>query len=421
MIYRNSSGWENVASVADWRLCLGCGACAYICPEQRISLVNDLEQGIRPIVESGNCASCSDCIEVCPAVENDHRPLLKQGGLIPELKEEFGPVIEVWEGHAADPEIRHRGSSGGLLTALSLFCLEHEGMHGILHVGMDPKDPTRNRTKLSQTRAELMASTGSRYAPASVCDSLELVEKAPRPCVVIGQPSEITALRKAQQLRPNLAMKTGLTMSFFCAGSPTRKGTLELLQTLGVDANQLSELRYRGKGWPGKFSATLRGQEQAACEMTYRESWGFVQAFRPFSTHLCPDGSGEDADLSCGDPWYRPIAEDEQGSSIVLVRTERGRQLLERARQCGYVQLTRAEPWKVLRSQEGLIKKRGAIWGRILTLRMFGVPAPRLRGFSLFRNWWRLPIGAKLRSVVGTARRIVGRKYFKPTKSYKQS
>ena len=24
---------------------------------------------------------------------------------------------------------------------------------------------------------------------------------------------------------------------------------------------------------------------------------GFVQAFRPFSTHLVPDGSGEDADL----------------------------------------------------------------------------------------------------------------------------
>ena len=30
-------------------------------------------------------------------------------------------------------------------------------MHGVLHIGMDERDPTRNRTKFSRTREELVA------------------------------------------------------------------------------------------------------------------------------------------------------------------------------------------------------------------------------------------------------------------------
>jgi coenzyme F420 hydrogenase subunit beta len=405
---------RSVADVFDWRLCLGCGACAYICPEQKIRLVDDLEEGIRPLVKAEDCASCTQCLEVCPAVENDRREINTRASAIAELRPAFGPVLEVWEGHASDPEIRHAGSSGGLLTALSLYCLEREGMYGVLQVGMNPSDPTRNQTRLSRSRAELLANTGSRYAPASVCDGLHLVEQSPSPCVVVGQPSEVTALRKAQCLRPGLADKTGLVLSFFCAGSPSRKGTLELLKSLGVEAEKVGNLRYRGNGWPGMFSVTLKGQTQPARQISYQESWGFVQAFRPFATHLCPDGSGEDADISCGDPWYREVEPGEPGSSLVVVRTGRGRQLLQGAMKAGYVSLQRAEAWKMTNSQRNLIAKRGAIGGRVAMLRLLGLPTPQLKGFSLWRNWLKLSWNQKLRSTIGTLRRVVTRGYFRP-------
>lgn len=412
----------HVGKIADWRLCLGCGACAYVCPEQTIRLVNDLEAGIRPVVTAAteNCVSCTrPCLEVCPAFENDHREINAQTGTMTELRAAFGPVLALWEGHATDPAIRRAGSSGGLLTALALYGLEQGGMHGVLQVGMDPADPTRNRTKLSHSRAELLANTGSRYAPASVCDGLHLVEQAPGPCVVVGQPSEVTALRKAQRLRPKLAANTGLVLSFFCAGSPSRKGTLELLRAMNVQPENVGHLRYRGNGWPGTFAVTLKDERKEVTrpvrrEMSYRESWGFVQAFRPFATHLCPDGSGEDADLSCGDPWYREIAPGEPGSSLVVVRTRRGERWLQDAMQAGYVTLQRAEPWKLTRSQRNLITKRGAIGGRIAMLRLFGLPAPRLKGFSLFQNWRQLSWNEKLRSTAGTLRRMVTRGYFRP-------
>lgn len=402
--------------MADWRLCLGCGACAYICPEHRVRLIECVEEGTRPLLENDHCGSCSDCLQVCPAFENDHREINLRTGVFPELVAACGPVLELWEGYASDPEIRFAGSSGGLITALSLYCLEQESMYGVLHIGMDPENPTQNRTRMSRSRQDLLANTGSRYASASACDSLHLLEQAPGKCVFVGQPSEVTALRKAQLLRPILNEKTGLVLSFFCAGSPARKGTLELLKSMGINPDEVKDLRYRGNGWPGSFSVTLQGQSKPVREMSYRESWGFVQAFRPFSTHLCPDGTGEDADLSCGDPWYREPQTGEPGLSLVVVRTKTGQQLLGRAIAAGYVTLHRAEPWKLLRSQENLIAKRGGIGGRIATLRLLGLPAPKLKGFSLFRNWLGLSFENKLRSTLGTVRRAWTRGYYRPNK-----
>lgn len=406
--------FRHVGELADWRLCLGCGACADICPQQRIRLVDLIDEGARPLVADGPCAPCRDCLEVCPAWENDHTHLLDRPGIIPELAPLFGPVLEIWEGHATDPEIRHRGASGGILTALSVFALERAGVHGVLHIGMDPCDPTRNRTQFSRSADDLLARTGSRYAAASACDRLQWIADAPGPCVFVGQPSEVTALRKAQRLRPALTRNTALALSFFCAGSPSRRGTLKLLENLAVAPDEVHAVRYRGEGWPGDFAVTVKGDSTPAHRLSYAESWGVLQAFRPFATHLCPDGTGEEADISCGDPWYRPLSPGEPGSSLVVVRTAVGREFLRRAREARAVALTPAEPWKLLRSQPNLLAKRGAIGGRIFALRLLGLPTPRLRGFHLFRNWLRLPLREKLRSILGTMRRAIVRGYFRP-------
>ncbi len=405
---------RSVPDVARWRLCLGCGACAYICPERAIALVDVLNEGIRPRLLKRDCGSCSTCLEVCPAWENNHQAMRSRPGNVPELSPAVGPVLEIWEGHATDPDIRLAGSSGGLLTVLALYGLEQRGLHGVLHIGADPANPVRNVTRLSRTRRELLAAAGSRYAPASACDRLDLIEQAPAPCAFIGQPSEVTALRKAQRLRPGLDRNVGLALSFFCAGSPSTRGTLELLKKLGVDPSGISALRYRGNGWPGNFAASKKGDAAPALQMSYKESWAFLQAFRPYSTHLCPDGTGEDADISCGDPWYREVRDGEPGSSLVVVRTERGREILRGALAAGYVTLTPATPRKLLDSQRNLINKRAAIWGRLWAFRLFGLPTPDLKGFSLFRNWRQLPLKEKLRSTLGTVRRIITRRYYRP-------
>jgi coenzyme F420 hydrogenase subunit beta len=404
---------RNIQRIVESRLCLGCGACAFICPEH-IRLVDFAKEGIRPIVDSAACNGCTECLQVCPAFETDHTAINKRPGLIPGLSQYCGPVLEIWEGFATDPEIRFSGASGGAITALSLYCMERESMHGTLHIASDFLDPTRNRTRMSRSRLELLHATGSRYSPASACDSLSEIESAPSPCIFVGQPSEVTALRKAALLRPALAANIGFVISFFCAGSPSRQGTLDLLKKMGAAAGAVSSLRYRGKGWPGSFAPILKDSSRVIAPISYKDSWDFLQSYRPFSTHLSPDGTGEDSDISCGDPWYQKISDGDAGQSMLIVRTEKGRSTIRSAMAANYLTLKPAEPWKLLESQKNLIAKRGAVGGRIAALRAIGFPTPRLRGFSLFANWKRLPLSGKVRSTIGTIRRVILKKYFLP-------
>lgn len=408
--------FASVADVAAWRLCLGCGACQAVCPRGNITLHDFETEGLRPLVNDTDvCAGCSLCLEVCPGFENDRRPLLEAPHLDPDFLRAFGPVLEAWEGHAADPELRYRGASGGAMTALTLYCLEREGMSGVLEAGEDPDDPARNTVRLSRSRVELLACTGSRYAPAAVCSGLRLVADAPAPCVVVGKPAEMAALYKAQAVWPALRSRVGLSVSFLCAGTPATRGTLDLLARAGLQPGDVDAIRYRGLGWPGSFAVRRKGGRVFEPLFSYYESWEFLSAYRPLPVHLNPDVSGEYADVSCGDPWYRDVAAHAPGLSIVLVRTQRGRELVARARAAGYLSLQRlpVPAESVIRSQRAR-NKRGAVWGRTVILRALGIPVTRLRGFSLFRDWLGIPFREKLRSTVGTVQRVLVRRYFLP-------
>lgn len=404
---------RNVQDVVDWGLCIGCGACAYICPEN-ITLVNVVSEGIRPKLKQSFCGACDDCLNVCPGINVAHSLNGEKRNLIAGMMESWGPILEVWEGYAADPEIRYAGSSGGLSSTIALYCVEKGGMHGLLHIGPNEKTPLINKTVLSASRSEIVERTGSRYAPASPCDGLSMVAAAPNPCVFIGKPCDVTAVTMAQSMRSELAEKMGVTIGIFCAGTPSTQGTLDLLKKEGIDPETVEEVRYRGKGWPGKFSVKIKGEEQPREVMTYMDSWGFLQKYRPYRCHLCPDPTSEFADIACGDPWYRKIEEGEPGRSLALVRTERGREILRGAIEAGYVILKQADPSILEASQREVLQKRGAVWGRILAMKVFGIPTPKLQGFSLFENWRRLSFQDKLRSTLGTVRRIVRRGYYKP-------
>lgn len=413
---------KNVREVADWRLCTGCGACAYACPEGKVCLENVINDGIRPRIDAKGCSSCGECLKACPGYETSHGINLEifrdkiqyRNGYLRDHLAGWGPIIEVWEGYAADPDLRTKGSSGGVVSAIAAYCMEKEGMTGVLHTGMYEETPWRNRTVLSRSRADLKKRTGSRYSPASPCDGLKEMESAPSPCVFIGKPCDVVGLRKCQTLRQGLDQKVGLAIGFFCAGTPASLGILELLKQKNIDLDRIEEVRFRGNGWPGLFTVRLKGENEPVCEIPYLESWGFLQRYRPYRCYQCPDGTGEFADIACGDPWYRDIQSGESGYSLVLIRTERGKEILQGVIKSGYAFLKRSDPEILVRSQKNLLDKRRTVWGRNMAMRMFGIPTPRLVGFSLFENWSSLPLKEKLRSTLGTARRIVQRKYYLP-------
>src|SRR3970040_513361 len=99
---------RNVQDVTEWGLCIGCGACAYICPEN-ITLINVLNEGIPPKLAQSPCGECDDCLKVCPGINVVHSTDRDRGNVIPGLMKSWGPVLEVWEGYAADSEMRYTG------------------------------------------------------------------------------------------------------------------------------------------------------------------------------------------------------------------------------------------------------------------------------------------------------------------------
>ncbi len=401
---------RDVRDVAELQMCTGCGACAYLRPAQ--IRMRDVEaEGLRPVLgdtpESRRAAA--EALAVCPGHELAQDPRAFPAETIASLRDGWGPVLELWEGYASDDEVRHAASSGGAATALALACIEVLGFAGTLHIRARPDAPDRNETVLSTGRAELLAATGSRYAPASPCDGLGLVETAAAPCVFIGKPCDVAAASKARAMLPALDAKLGLTIGIFCAGTPSTRGTHEMMKRMGVlPADGVENVRYRGRGWPGLARVEIeRNGAHREFTQTYQESWGLLQAFRQWRCYVCADHTGEFADIAVGDPWYREIPQGEPGRSLILIRNARGKKIFDAAVAAGYLTVERSTPDTLERSQPELLRTRGAIFGRIWTTRLMGAAAPSYRGFPMWRFFWsELTFKQKAQAFYGTAKRV---------------
>ncbi|MEM7143316.1 MAG: Coenzyme F420 hydrogenase/dehydrogenase, beta subunit C-terminal domain [Actinomycetota bacterium] len=424
---------RSINDVAEKHLCTGCGVCAFLQPDD-IAMVDDLDRGRRPIMRPGReNADTAFALSACPGVGLEHGPM--PDGAIGSLVEGWGPVLALWEGAAAADDLRYAGSSGGAASALALHGLEHGGAAGVLHIGARDDIPWLNHTRLSTTRDELMATTGSRYAPASPCDGLDLVESAEGACVMIGKPCDVAATRAAMALKPELADKVMVTIGIFCAGAPSTNGSLAWAKkVIGAEPDDITSLRYRGNGWPGhavveirrkgevlaeraasasETSASETSASETSASETYAESWGFLQAHRQWRCYVCADHTGEFADISVGDPWYRPTDGD-PGRSLVMARTERGRRFIEEAIASGALDLEPCGSEILPASQPNLLETRGATWGRITALRAVGVATPRYRNMATASLWRsELTMKARAQSFYGTLKRAWTKKLYR--------
>lgn len=399
---------NSIDAVVDAHLCTGCGVCAYLRPDAlRMRDVDGV--GVRPLPIVGITSGVAgDALAACPGRSLEHKEASLEGA---PFRGEWGPILEVYECWAADPKVRHRGSSGGVVSALAAHAVTSGAAVGALQVQARTDAPLLNETRLNRGYAEIVSAAGSRYSPASPCERLDLVEEAEGPCVVVGKPCDIAATRAAADRRPELAQKVGLTIGIFCAGTPSTAATSDLIRGLGIDPADVEKLDYRGEGWPGEFRLQTRSGQTRS--LSYAESWGSLTKRRQWRCMICPDHTGEFADLSVGDPWYRRT-EGQDGRSLVVVRTEQGRAALHQAMADGAIEGGQLDLDKLPASQPSLESTRGALWGRLVTLRLAGVASPTYRGLPIFPLWLRLGLRQKFGSFAGTLRRIKVRRLRRP-------
>lgn len=391
-----------ITRVVDADNCSGCGACALM--DERVTMKLSPDGFNRPSMRSEPRPSTDLDAQrvrlfnaVCPGV-TVARPPAPTAARDPL----FGSYFSVWKAHAASPETRFAGSSGGVLTALGTWLLATGRARHVVSARAVPGAPTESESVTLVQSDQIVGTAGSRYAPVSTAANPDVLRGDG---AVVAKPCEAAALRAWQD---HEGVEDGpLLLSFFCAGVPSQLATNQLVRDLGGSPDTTVALRYRGNGWPGRFVATDSSGQNYSC--SYPESWG--SALGPtmqWRCKICVDGVGELADIVAGDYWETdsrgyPRFEEGDGESVVIARTSRGEQVLCAAIAAGVIVAERVPIESLRQNQPHQAQRRATLAGRLLGVRAVGRAVPTYRGFALGR----LALAAPIRNARAAAGSLV--------------
>lgn len=395
----------DMQGVVERGFCSGCGLCAGI-SGGFVSMHLNRSGFARPVPQEGWSfppAAAQDLAAVCPGARLEHeRPTAPVHAL-------WGPLLSVWTGHATDPQVRHAGSSGGVISALACHLLDRGTVDAVVQVVAHPSEPLRNSTQISTTRADVLRSAGSRYAPASPLESLHEWLQPGRRLAFIGKPCDVAALRQYLRRYPDCRDSVPYMISFMCAGVPSQKATHDLVKRMGASAPDLVSFRYRGDGWPGRARAVQA--DGKSFELDYTQSWGDILGKQlQFRCKICPDGTGELADLVCADAWYGkdgyPDFQERDGRSLILARTARGSALLESALAQAAIAVEPLDVTEIKKMQPYQATRKQVVSARWAGVWLARRQAPAYRRLGLLRATLGFRPLDWARQFIGTFRRV---------------
>ncbi|MDJ1178664.1 Coenzyme F420 hydrogenase/dehydrogenase, beta subunit C-terminal domain [Roseofilum sp. BLCC_M91] len=365
-------------------LCMGCGLCRSIAGSERVEIAMTPEGRERPIALSPLDEKTLEAIDAtCPGI----RVPSAEPESIPEGAETdilWGPATQMAIGYATDPEIRHRGSSGGVLTALATYLLESKEVDFILHVAASKERPIVSEPRLSFDAVSVLEASGSRYGPGAPLANFMEVLDFNRPFAVVGKPCDITAMRNLERRDPRVKKLMRYCLSLICGGMSDLSKILSALDQFGIRESELRSFRYRGYGNPGLTRMETKDDKTFA--LTYNDLWADEANWgtQP-RCKICPDAVGEVADIVAADCWpgASPTGEDE-GFNAIVVRTKRGQELFEKAMADGVLTTIREITFRDLdRFQPHKVRQKKAAWARFAGMRAAGLPVPNTEGLRL--------------------------------------
>lgn len=392
-----------LARVARGDLCAGCGACAGIAPG-KVAMQITPPGFLRPNQTAPLTASEEAAIAaVCPGLG---QVVQADGRTDPVL---WGPYVQMVTGWASDAQVRHAGSSGGVLSALATYLLASGRVTGVLQTAADPGFALGNAAVISRDGAQVLAAAGSRYAPSAPLEGLAQIIARGQPLAFVGKPCDAAALRALARRDAQVAQTFPVILSFFCAGVPSHAGGAAVLAALGTTLDATAAFRFRGNGWPGQATATLH--DGTARAMSYNDSWGKILSKHvQHRCKICADGTGVAADITCADAWETdaagyPLFGDRPGVSLIVARTALGAEILAQAQAAGVIVTQAFDPADLAAIQPGQRERRRALAARLAALRLLGRPVPHYTGLQILAAARQNPLARSLKNFLGTLRR----------------
>ena len=371
---------QNITTIVSRGWCSGCGTCAAICPQKALTIEYTADGRYIPRLIQGKCNHCALCMSVCPAANDNYDQLNRfVFGGIPEDKL-LGHYTKCYTGYCADSSLRWKATSGGLITALLLYLLRSGRIDGALVTRINKDDPLKAEPFIARSEDDILASIGSKYVPIPLNRLLDQILSERGRFAVVGLPCHLHGIRRAEMKNKKLRDKINYHFGLVCSHTISSHGVEFVLEKIGVRPGQIEKLRYRGEGWPGGLRVLLKDKQKKF--IANLNSWwseifgGFF--FSHYYCTLCPDHFNEFSDISFADAWLSDIVKnDTEGSSIVITRTDRGHDLIQKAVSNGIINISTIRPRDAIRSQSAplMFKKRNiTVRMRILTLAGRNVP-----------------------------------------------
>lgn len=397
-----------LSKIVESGLCTGCGACVFAAKAGAVSMQMNNEGFLRPVASQVLNPEDERAIQrICPGIGLQHPRTFDRGArYVPE----WGPIMELKAGHANDEAVRHAGSSGGVLSALLIHLLEAKKVEFVVHIRASTRDALVNDAHFSETREEVLSAAGSRYAPASPVAALGTALARPGRFAFVGKPCDVAAVRNILRENPELGERIPYLLSFMCAGTPSIKGTHQILQRFDMKPESVQSFRYRGDGWPGL--ARAQSDDGTVKTMDYNTAWGSIlnQYLQP-RCKMCADGTGEFADVVCADAWYGkdgyPDFAEREGRSLLIARTAKGRSVIDDAIQRQTITLSDFKVADLCQIQPYQLKRKREVLARTLAARVLKKPTPRYIGMKIVQCAGRLGVLNFVRAFLGTGKRIL--------------
>lgn len=303
--------------------CSGCSLCSLICPKKSITMKQDAEGFLQPVIDHTTCVDCGACYKQCPCKE--------------QYAEERKPVY--YATAINDKQLLGKSSSGGVFIALASKFIEDGGYVCGCVFNEDMAAIHICTNNLEEAKRMM----GSKYVQSSISSCMEEVKrllKENHKVLFTGTACQIAAVKQLVRDAENL-----YCVDILCHGVPSPLFLKKYVKHLEQKHHgKLTRLEFRNKeklGW-GSEHRTYYEITRSGNKKGYRPNlpayfcaffWGLN--LRESCYHCKFTGTNRVSDITIGDFWgYWSYFKKNfpEGISIVSVNDEKGRILFDSIR-----------------------------------------------------------------------------------------
>lgn len=300
-----------------------------------------------------------------------------------------GAYKNIYIGHTNDGEVRRKAASGGILSSILIYLLEHKKIDGAVVLRMSPKIPWLSEPHIATTKEEILEAAQSKYTISSVNEILPEIEKFEGKLAYVGLPPQVQSIRKLQEINDPSVKAIKYIFGPFYGNTLYFSSIISFLKSYKIkDYRDISKLYFRYGEWPGNMRVETKQGKVIELKKFHAN---YLIPFHILRNSLyCTDFTNEYTDISGGDAWS-PVYEDRgKGFSMIITRSKTGQHIIDDMVKEGLLSadlLSESEAIK-MHSHGYDFKKRGSFI-RIKFRRHFGKSIPdygyELSGFPLKR------------------------------------